>query len=96
MLTGYAVLTQVLLLMATHCELISYLVAPESVHHGHADEVEQHTQALEGDNGETEDAILLCQARRIVPAEHTAILTRQTSSWHVREFCPDITIPLRF
>lgn len=69
--------------MLAHSVFISYLVAAEAVHYGHADEVEQHTQALERDDGETEDAILLRQTRRIVPTEHAAVLTRQTDSRHI-------------
>lgn len=38
---------------AGFCVWMWYLVAAEAIHRGHADEVEQHTQALEGDDGET-------------------------------------------
>lgn len=77
-------------------QVILYLVAAEAVHHGHADAVEQHAQALEGDDGETEDAVFLSQTRRIVPTEDAAVLTGQTASRHVRGFCPGVTIPLHF
>lgn len=85
-----------LLLTGTRCVSLLYLVAAEAVHHGHTDEVEQHTQALERDDRETEDAVLLRQTRRIVPTEHAAVLARQTASRCVRGFGPDMTISLRF
>lgn len=62
------------------CTWTWYLVAAKAIHGGHADAVQQHTQALEGDDGETQDAILLRQTWRIVPTEDAAVLTRHTAS----------------
>lgn len=56
----------------------SYLVATEVVDDQHADEVQEHAEALKGDHGEAEGRVLLSHTRCVACAERTAFSAGQT------------------
>lgn len=65
------------------CDCGQHLVPPEVVDHHHAGQVQHHAQALEGDHGEPQGAVLPHQAGRVVTAIGAALAARQALDGHV-------------
>lgn len=63
----------------------THLLPPEVVDHHHAGQVQHHAQTLEGGHSEPQSAVLLHQARRVIPAVGAALTARQALCGHVRD-----------